>query len=309
MSTRRDGDPGSTPTWVQRHPLLTTLAVLFLIAAFFSRGSDDTPDPASTNSPSADETTTPTTPPAAKDRKPPRHKSTPTGSTSPTKPAPTKNNPSPSPERPVRFYAVTDVVDGDTVKVAWHGETTLRIIGIDTPETVDPSSPVECGGPRASALATQLLTGRSVHLVFDPSQGRLDRYGRTLAYIQAPGLGDFGLAMIRKAAAAEYTYNMAYARQAGYQAAEQHARALGRGLWGACGGPHVAPATRPAPIVPPTTSAAPAPLGSSCAPGYSPCVPPYPPDLDCADVGGPINVTGSDPHGLDGDGDGVACES
>lgn len=49
--------------------------------------------------------------------------------------------------------------------------------------------------------------------------------------------------------------------------------------------------------------------GGGCAPGYRPCVPPYPPDVDCPDVGGPIYVTGSDPHGLDADTDGVACES
>jgi hypothetical protein len=48
---------------------------------------------------------------------------------------------------------------------------------------------------------------------------------------------------------------------------------------------------------------------ASCAPGYSPCVPPPPPDLDCADLDGPIKVTGSDPHNLDGDGDGWGCES
>ena len=47
----------------------------------------------------------------------------------------------------------------------------------------------------------------------------------------------------------------------------------------------------------------------ACAPGYSPCVPPPPPDLDCSDVDGPIRVTGSDPHDLDGDGDGWGCES
>lgn len=46
----------------------------------------------------------------------------------------------------------------------------------------------------------------------------------------------------------------------------------------------------------------------NCEPGYDPCVPPYPPDVDCADVGGPITVTGSDPHGLDADGDGIGCE-
>lgn len=49
--------------------------------------------------------------------------------------------------------------------------------------------------------------------------------------------------------------------------------------------------------------------GGACEPGYSPCVPPYPPDLDCSDLNGPINVTRSDPHGLDADNDGVACES
>lgn len=48
---------------------------------------------------------------------------------------------------------------------------------------------------------------------------------------------------------------------------------------------------------------------ANCAPGYSPCVPPPPPDLDCSDLNGPIRVTGSDPHHLDGDGDGWGCES
>lgn len=48
--------------------------------------------------------------------------------------------------------------------------------------------------------------------------------------------------------------------------------------------------------------------GGGCAAGYDPCVPPYPPDVDCSDVDGPIKVTGSDPHGLDADGDGIGCE-
>jgi hypothetical protein len=46
---------------------------------------------------------------------------------------------------------------------------------------------------------------------------------------------------------------------------------------------------------------------SSCAPGYDPCLPPYPPDIDCADTPGEVSVSGSDPHGLDADNDGVAC--
>lgn len=48
---------------------------------------------------------------------------------------------------------------------------------------------------------------------------------------------------------------------------------------------------------------------AGCESGYDPCVPTYPPDLDCPDVGGPVTVTGSDPHGLDADGDGSGCES
>jgi hypothetical protein len=61
-----------------------------------------------------------------------------------------------------------------------------------------------------------------------------------------------------------------------------------------------APETEPAPE--------PQPAGA-CAPCYDPCVPPYPPDLDCAEVRGPVTVSGPDPHGLDRDGDGVGCES
>lgn len=64
------------------------------------------------------------------------------------------------------------------------------------------------------------------------------------------------------------------------------------------------PAPAPAPEAEPT----PAP-SSSCDPSYSGCVPTYPPDVDCADVGGPVQVYGSDPHGLDADGDGSACET
>ncbi|WP_162529328.1 thermonuclease family protein [Segeticoccus rhizosphaerae] len=208
---------------------------------------------------------------------------------------------------------VLRVVDGDTVHVAYHGtELTVRIIGIDTPETVSPSVADECGGQAATAMAHQLLDGRTVHLVRDASQGRLDKYGRTLAYLDIPGVGDYGKIMISKGLASEYTYAAAYHRQARYQAAEATARAAGRGTWGNCGGFDKPVASRPKATKPaPFAPAAPQPKApqKNCAPGYSPCIPPYPPDLDCADVNGPITVTGSDPHGLDRDGDGVACES
>jgi micrococcal nuclease len=205
-------------------------------------------------------------------------------------------------------HRVLDVVDGDTVKVLHRGsEVSVRVIGIDTPETVHPSEPVECGGPQASAAAARMLTGKRVRLVFDRSQGRVDAYGRTLAYLQAPGVGDFGLAMIRRGRAAEYTYDTSYARQARYLAVQGTAQAAGRGIWNRCGGVDK-PLTRPEPAPAPKTRSGGG-QGGNCDPGYDPCVPPYPPDLDCADVDGPVRIKGDDPHGFDADGDGIGCDS
>ena len=221
---------------------------------------------------------------------------------------PRQDKPRPSPAPPkqqhqVVRYLVTDVVDGDTVTVAKAGGTTIRIIGIDTPETVHPFEPVECGGPRASAAATALLAGQRVQLVYDPSQGRLDTYDRTLAYLTVPGLGDFGLAMVRRGLAAEYTYDTAYAKQALYQQAESQAQSQDNGIWATCGGVDTPLATPEPPSNPQPKP------GANCASGYSPCVPAYPPDLDCDDIDGPVSVTGDDPHGFDADGDGTGCDS
>ena len=77
---------------------------------------------------------------------------------------------------------VTRVIDGDTIEVALDNEiVAVRLIGIDTPETVNPTEPVECYGPAASRFTTSALEGRPVRLEFDVE--RLDRYGRTLAYV------------------------------------------------------------------------------------------------------------------------------
>ena len=67
------------------------------------------------------------------------------------------------------------------------------------------------------------------------------------------------------------------------------------------------PEAPPLPQPPQETAPTPA-QAEDCAEGYEPCVPPYPPDVDCPDVDGPVSVTGDDPHGLDRDGDGTGCE-
>jgi micrococcal nuclease len=242
-------------------------------------------------------------PARAKEDKPPRAKKQP--ATGAPKPKPT---PKP-PKRRLRTYAVLRVVDGDTVEVGYRGGVSVRIIGIDTPETVHPTEPVECGGPRASSLATSLLTGQRVRLVFDPSQGRTDAYGRTLAYLEAPGLGDFGLAMVKRGAAAEYTYDTTYARQARYTSAEASAQSSDRGLWGTCGGvdepletPEPSPSETPTPE--PTETEPPSGGGGNTDPRFTYC-------YEANDAGYGPYVEGQDPEYAwydDADDDGIVCE-
>ncbi|MCB9811229.1 MAG: thermonuclease family protein [Candidatus Nomurabacteria bacterium] len=129
------------------------------------------------------------------------------------------------------------VVDGDTVKVDLNGKIeTIRVIGINTPETVHPEKTVECFGREASAEAKRLLSDQKVIITYDDSQGTYDKYGRTLAYISLPDSSDFGETMIRSGFAYEYTYNLPYDRQAKYKAAETYAKENKVGLWadGAC---------------------------------------------------------------------------
>lgn len=90
--------------------------------------------------------------------------------------------------------------------------------------------------------------------------------------------------------------------------AERDARAAPRGRWAGCEEAPEEPERAPQREPDPERQPDPEPSGGGCDPGYSGCVPPFPPDINCPDVNGPVTVTGSDPHGLDRDGDGVACE-
>lgn len=203
------------------------------------------------------------------DRHPPRHHKRP--------------SPKPDPHRttkpePSRTWYVARIVDGDTLELG-NGKT-VRLVGIDTPEVG------ECGFEAASDALARLVLGRQVRLtVSDENQ---DRYGRLLRYVDV-GKVDAGLQLIKRGlAVARYDSRDGYGyhpRQPVYIAADRASKNV------SC--------ARPVPLVS---------SGRQCAPGYRPCVPPYPPDVDCADVDGPIYVTGPDPHGLDADGDGVACE-
>jgi micrococcal nuclease len=144
-------------------------------------------------------------------------------------------------------YFVTKVVDGDTIDIFMRGKTVrLRLIGLDTPETVDPRKPVQCFGEAASAEAKKLLTDQWVRIETDPSQGTLDKYGRTLAYVFLPDGTNYEEYMIAEGYGHEYTYDLPYTYQAEFKAAERNAREEKKGLWAddTCAGNTAQPAAR-----------------------------------------------------------------
>jgi micrococcal nuclease len=102
------------------------------------------------------------------------------------------------------------VVDGDTLRVRPLTRTLRRryerVVGIDTPETNRPGTPVECGGPEATAGLTRLAEARPVRLRTDPFQDTFDRYGRLLAYAKLRGGPDLALTQLRRGWAEMYAY-------------------------------------------------------------------------------------------------------
>jgi len=127
---------------------------------------------------------------------------------------------------------VTRVVDGDTIKVLINNkEDTVRLIGIDTPETVDPRKPVQCFGKEASDKAKEVLTGKTITLESDPSQGEKDKYQRLLRYVFLNDL-NFNKFMISEGYAHEYTYKSnPYKYMEEFKNAERIAREENKGLW------------------------------------------------------------------------------
>lgn len=180
-------------------------------------------------------------------------------STTPTTEPPASTPAPPAQSDPparMSFYAVvTAVVDGDTIRVrrGSHRRYTVRLIGVDTPETKRPATPVECGGPEATSSMLRLGftrpsdtngdglydrkggKGRRVKVTTDPTQDRRDRYGRLLAYVRS-ARGSLAKAQLRAGRATVYVYDQPFEQLAPFQSAEASARDAGRGTWGECGG-------------------------------------------------------------------------
>jgi micrococcal nuclease len=205
------------------------------------------------------------------------------------------------------------VIDGDTFDVAVGGRTQrVRIIGVDSPETN--GAPI-CFGREATEKATELLSMAGGRMQLEKDVSETDRYGRILRYVwldTASGRVMINEEMVRMGYAQVSTFPPDVKYQERFLAAQREAKAESKGLWGACGGFGV-------PIVAPTatTAAATAPQPPGGGAGglrYDP----NGPDRDCSDfathaeaqeffiaAGGPQR----DPHRLDGDHDGIACEN
>ena len=129
---------------------------------------------------------------------------------------------------------VTKVVDGDTIEI--ESNKNVRLIGIDTPETVDPRRPVGCFGKEASNETKSLLEGNEVILQKDVSD--TDKYGRLLRLVFLP-LGDGQMLfvndyLVREGFATVYTYPPDIKFDEQLRQAEREAKEKRRGLWGRC---------------------------------------------------------------------------
>lgn len=125
---------------------------------------------------------------------------------------------------------VSYVVDGDTFKIKLGRKTeSVRIIGIDTPETVDPRKPVQCFGKEASMKMKSLIAGKTVTLEKNPAEDR-DKYKRLLRYISLDDQ-DIGAKMVQDGYAFSYK-QFPHPRLEEYNTLEKEAREALRGLWG-----------------------------------------------------------------------------
>jgi len=203
-----------------------------------------------------------------------------------------------------KLFKVVKVTDGDTITVNVRGKNeSVRLLGIDTPETVDPRKPVQCFGKAASDKMKSFVSGKYVKLVDDKTQGNRDKYKRLLRFVYLPDSKATFIngEMVKQGFAFSYKqYPTKFLDK--FNAFEKYARENNLGLWGSC------PLDTPKPTIKPIIINPPVQSGTSYGGG----------DKDCTDFathadaqaffisqGGP----GSDPHRLDADHDGLACES
>lgn len=132
------------------------------------------------------------------------------------------------------LYPVIEVVDGDTITVDMAGsKETVRLIGVDTPETKDPRKAVQCFGKAASQFTRNLIGNNPVRLEADPVNTNRDRYNRLLRYVYLAD-GTFVNAEIIKQGYGFAYVNFPFSRIEPFKEYQADARAKGQGLWSSC---------------------------------------------------------------------------
>lgn len=132
------------------------------------------------------------------------------------------------------FYTVLSFADGDTFDVDMNGKReTIRMIGVDTPETHKPDSPKQCFGQEASDYTRQLIGTQRVRLEADPLNTNRDRYDRLLRYVYLPDGTLVEDKLISEGYGFAYT-QFPFTKAADFSAEENEAKAAGKGLWSAC---------------------------------------------------------------------------
>jgi micrococcal nuclease len=132
------------------------------------------------------------------------------------------------------LYRVEKVVDGDTLEVRINGALdTVRLIGVDTPETHDPRKPVQCFGENATAYTKGLTEGKDVRLQSVPLDSDRDKYNRLLRYVFLPDGTFVNAVLIRDGYAFAYTV-FPHSALGPFRALEAEARQNNRGLWASC---------------------------------------------------------------------------
>lgn len=132
------------------------------------------------------------------------------------------------------LYAVSQFVDGDTIAVDMNGHAEkIRFIGVDTPETHKPNTPVQCYGPAAAAFTKATIGKERVRLVSDSLSTNRDRYGRLLRYVYLPDGTNLNELLIQGGHGFYYPY-FPFSKSEQFNAAERAAMAEHKGLWGDC---------------------------------------------------------------------------
>ncbi|MEO7363999.1 MAG: thermonuclease family protein [Candidatus Saccharimonadales bacterium] len=131
-------------------------------------------------------------------------------------------------------YAIDHFVDGDTIAISMNGHVeTVRFVGVDTPETHKPNTPVQCYGPAASAYTKAMIGDGKVRLQVDPQSTNRDRYNRLLRYVYLPDGRLLNELLIQTGHGFYYPY-FPFTKSAEFAADQQTAKQQNLGLWGNC---------------------------------------------------------------------------